>query len=149
MPPEVNTNVSQSLRVQTPIDLNAATTLMGRFATSISPVSLRSSSSLSENSSSESTSRNSSIFFSSFFQSRVTKLSRHNHTSIGYSNWRPPLFDTNGINMTGCTKPRSKTINYTMHHFLAYTHPICSLLINYLRFHQIRKTICLWTKILL
>lgn len=91
MPPEVNTNVSQSLRVQTPIDLNAATTLMGRFATPITPVSLRSSSSLSENSSSESTSRNSSIFFSSFFQSRVTKLSRHNHTSIGYSNWRSPI----------------------------------------------------------
>lgn len=149
MPPEVNTNVSQSLRVQTPIDLNAATTLMGRFATSISPVSLRSSSSLSENSSSESTSRNSSIFF--FHPSFRVELPNYLDTTtpVSATVTGAPLFDTNGINMTGCTKPRSKTINYTMHHFLAYTHPICSLLINYLRFHQIRKTICLWTKILL
>lgn len=117
LPTDMNTCASQSLRVQTPIDLNATTPLINRFATAITPLSLRSTSSLSENSLSESTSRNSSIFSqlsfgveSPIYIDATTPMSA---TLPGI-----PSLNTNSNNIGGHTKPRSKTINYTSYlHF--------------------------------
>ena len=110
--PDIGTNISQSFRVQTPIDLSVTTPLINRFATSITPVSLRSTSSLSENSSSESTSRNSSIFSQPSYR---VESPNYIDTTTPISATVPGISSGNisNCNVNGHTKQRSKTINYT------------------------------------
>lgn len=109
---DISTNIPQSLRVQTPVDLSVTTPLINRFATSITPVSLRSTSSLSENSLSESISRNSSIFSQPSYRiespNYIDTMTPVSATIPGISS-----VNINSNNMHGYTKPRSKTINYT------------------------------------
>lgn len=109
---DLATNIPQNLKIQTPVDLSVTTPLINRFATSITPVSLRSTSSLSENSSSESTSRHSSIFSQPSYRvespNYIDTITPISATIPGI-----PSVNISSNNMHGYTKPRSKTINYT------------------------------------